>query len=221
MPDSAPEPVARPGSRVPVSADAWENMIRPALRGMARAVYAPATFVRSDASTLTLSVPNAVHRTKCEEQRGVVEAALDEFAGASVTIELLDGDGGSGGGSGGAGRGDVAGSRRPAESRPDPAPSTAHPEPPAGAVPVDGGGPAVSGVAAPGLSPRERGMAAAAATDPASVDTGDELVVAADFPDDDEVDIEDLVDAPPETVKTPIDRLAEAFPGSELIEEAG
>ena len=43
---------------------------------------------------------------------------------------------------------------------------------------------------------------------------------AADLPDsDDEVDLDDLVDAPPETVKTPIDRLAEAFPGSELIDE--
>ena len=63
-------------------ADAWENTIRPALRGMARAVYAPATFVRSSDSTLTLSVPNAVHRAKCEEQRTVVEAALAKFAGS-------------------------------------------------------------------------------------------------------------------------------------------
>ena len=42
-----------------------------------------------------------------------------------------------------------------------------------------------------------------------------------ELPDDDEVDLDDLIDAPPETVKSPIDRLAEAFPGSELIEEAG
>ena len=39
------------------------------------------------------------------------------------------------------------------------------------------------------------------------------------LPDDDEVDLDDLVDAPPETVKSPIDRLAEAFPGSELIDD--
>jgi len=223
--DSAPAPAARAGSRAPVSADAWENTIRPALRGMARAVYAPATFVRSDESTLTLSVPNAVHRTKCEEQRGVVEAALDEFAGVSVTIELLDGDGGSDGGSDVGGRGDGGGARRSGEFRPGSAPSTAPAEPSAGATPVDGdgspSGSAVSGAAAPGLSPRERGMAAAAATDSATVDRNDEPVVAASLPDDDEIDIDDLVDAPPETVKTPIDRLAEAFPGSELIEEAG
>ena len=39
------------------------------------------------------------------------------------------------------------------------------------------------------------------------------------LPDDDEVDLDDLVDAPPETVKTPVDRLAEAFPGSELVDD--
>ena len=41
------------------------------------------------------------------------------------------------------------------------------------------------------------------------------------FPDDDDIDLDDLVEAPPESVKTPIDRLAEAFPGSELIVETG
>jgi len=39
------------------------------------------------------------------------------------------------------------------------------------------------------------------------------------LPQDDEVDLDDLVDAPPETVKTPIDRLAEAFPGSEMVDD--
>jgi DNA polymerase-3 subunit gamma/tau len=39
------------------------------------------------------------------------------------------------------------------------------------------------------------------------------------LPDDDEVDLGELTDAPPESVKTPIDRLAEAFPGSELISD--
>jgi DNA polymerase III subunit gamma/tau len=44
--------------------------------------------------------------------------------------------------------------------------------------------------------------------------------VSAEYPDDDDVDLDDLVDAPPESVKSPIERLAEAFPGSELIEDA-
>jgi DNA polymerase-3 subunit gamma/tau len=48
-----------------------------------------------------------------------------------------------------------------------------------------------------------------------------DVTVAYVLPEDDDVDMDDLIDAPPESVKTPIDRLAEAFPGSELIEEAG
>jgi DNA polymerase-3 subunit gamma/tau len=37
--------------------------------------------------------------------------------------------------------------------------------------------------------------------------------------DDEDVDLDDLVDVPPDSVKSPIERLAEAFPGSELIDE--
>ncbi|TPW11479.1 MAG: dnaX [Acidimicrobiaceae bacterium] len=36
---------------------------------------------------------------------------------------------------------------------------------------------------------------------------------------DEDIDLDDLVDAPPESVVTPIQRLAQAFPGSELIDE--
>jgi DNA polymerase-3 subunit gamma/tau len=142
--------------------------------------------VRSSDSTLTLSVPNAVHRRKCEEQRSTVEAALGAHVGRPVTLELLDGGGG--------GR-DDRGGRDDADT--DDA--------------VTGGS-------------RERGQAvtseATGAVDPsADVEPRDRGPV--ELPDDDEVDLDDLVDAPPETVKSPIDRLAEAFPGSELIEEAG
>jgi hypothetical protein len=38
-------------------------------------------------------------------------------------------------------------------------------------------------------------------------------------PDDDDVDLDDLVDAPPESVQSPTDRLLQAFPGSQMIEE--
>ena len=38
-------------------------------------------------------------------------------------------------------------------------------------------------------------------------------------PADEEVDIDDLVDAPPEAVVSPVDRLAQAFPGSQIIDE--
>ena len=38
-------------------------------------------------------------------------------------------------------------------------------------------------------------------------------------PDDDDVDITDLVDAPPDSVQSPTDRLLQAFPGSQMVEE--
>jgi len=38
-------------------------------------------------------------------------------------------------------------------------------------------------------------------------------------PPDEEVDLDDLVDAPPEAVVSPIDRLTQAFPGSKLVDE--
>ena len=191
-----------------ITADVWENTIRPALRGMARAVYAPAEFVRSTESTLTLSLPNAVHRAKCEEQRTVVESALAKFAGAPVAVEFAD-DGDSGTGSG-------AGSpSRQAADTPSPDPSAPATDPAATPVRDEATDP-------PRSSARARGLAAAAAgVDVDGSSTTELSAASAELPDDDDVDLDDLVDAPPESVKSPIDRLAEAFPGSELIEEAG
>ena len=39
------------------------------------------------------------------------------------------------------------------------------------------------------------------------------------LPKDEDVDVNDLIDAPPESVISPIDQLSQAFPGSKLIEE--
>ena len=202
IPDTA---VAAPAPAAAITSEVWENTIRPALRGMARAVYAPAGFVGSTDSTITLSVPNAAHRAKCEEQRSVVQAALAEFIGGPVTVELVDGGGGDGGGGDGGGFDGSTSMARPVrssspvENRPD----------------TSSGGTLSS-------SPRERGLATAAAIGAAGEEPEDDLPVrAVDLPDDDDVDLDDLIDAPPESVRSPIDRLAEAFPGSELIEEAG
>ncbi len=187
---AAPAPTAATA----VTADDWENTVRPGLRGMARAVYAPAGFVRSTVSSLSLSVPNAVHLSKCEQHRTVVEAALQQFTGVPVTVELIDGGGGDRAAGGGAAAG-------------------------AGGVP-DGG------TATPGPAGDDSRAMSQRSGEPRSdrVDTsyGDEVADAAPavYPDDDDVDLDDLVDAPPESVKSPIDRLAEAFPGSELIEDA-
>jgi DNA polymerase-3 subunit gamma/tau len=205
-PISAAAPAAPPApgaSTTEITADAWENTIRPALRGMARAVYGPTAFVRSTDSSLTLSVPNAVHRAKCEEQRSAVEAALAAFAGGPITVELIDG--GDGGGVGVRSAAEPTGAPASVST---PAPSPVH-EADAGAT------------ADAASSPRTRGLAAAAATAAGESIDDEPPARFVELPDDDEVDLDDLIDAPPETVKSPIDRLAEAFPGSELIEEAG
>ena len=216
-PDGAEASAAEP-SVVPttlVTAELWEHTIRPALKGMARAVYANASFVTSTASTLTLSVPNNVHRAKCDEQRSVVEVALATVTGVPVASELLDGGGNGGDGGGGIGPQTLdTGSGEHA--------SSSHPTTPApsGALVDDGANDADAAVEQ--ASPRQRGLAAAAATG-GSDDAVDDrsVILVGDLPDDDDVDLDDLVDAPPESVRSPIDRLADAFPGSELIEEAG
>jgi DNA polymerase-3 subunit gamma/tau len=172
------------GASAMITADDWENTLRPSLRGMPRAIYAPATFVGCADGVLTLSVPNAVHRAKCEEHRAAVEQMLSSHAGTAFTVALVAG-GGDGGG-GGAG---------------------------------DGGSRGITdrGAGAPPSAPHDAGEPG-----DGSEDVHDSVEVSAqELPDDDDVDLDDLVDAPPESVKTPIDRLAEAFPGSELIEEAG
>ena len=69
-------------------------------------------------------------------------------------------------------------------------------------------------------APRPSAVGRAAQAPAAPPDDPDEGAPAANhLPDDDEVDLTELTDAPPESVKTPIDRLAEAFPGSELVND--
>ena len=169
-----------------MSADDWENAVRPSLRGMPRAIFAPVAFVRWRDGIVTLAVPNSVHREKCEQHRAAVEQALSAHVGAPVRIELVEGGGDGDGGGGGGGS--------------DPTPRVA-PAPPVSVSP-SGSAPTAGVPTAPDPAPAEP-------------------FVDRVLPDDDDVDLDDLVDAPPESVKTPIDRLAEAFPGSELIEEAG
>ncbi|HNJ96524.1 MAG TPA: hypothetical protein PLV13_00240, partial [Ilumatobacteraceae bacterium] len=46
-----------------------------------------------------------------------------------------------------------------------------------------------------------------------------QLPAAAVVEDDDEIDLDDLVDAPAEAVVSPVDRLTSAFPGAQLVDE--
>ena len=211
----------------------WDDAVKPGLRGMTRAVFSPATYVSNSDDTLTLSLPNPVHRDKCEQHRATVEKALAASVGSPVTLDLvIAGDGGPGGGSGSGPSGSGNGNQASAAGEPGPRSAA-----PAAVVapdnePIDPSHPAAGALAddAPQPareSPRraaERKAAEAAAN--GSVPVGDDdqpLVTDAEIhvlPEDHEVDLTELIDAPPESVKTPIDRLAEAFPGSELVTEA-
>ncbi len=173
-PVDASEPVV-PGPPIDaMTAEQWETTVRPALRGMTRAVFAPATLLSSTDTSVTFSLPNAVHREKCEQHREALETAIGTVVGAPLSVRL------------------VVGGEEPVDP-----PAVGRTDPPASAS-------APSSVPSPGGEPDEAASEAPAA------------LIAID---DEDVDLDDLVDAPPESVKSPIDRLAEAFPGSELIDE--
>ncbi len=179
-----------------LTAELWEQSVRPALRGMAKAIYAPASFVGSDSSSVTFSLPNPAHRDKCEQHRATVEAAIQAAIGAPVSVTLLV-------------EGLVEGSAgSPAPlNEPAPAPASRSAPPVAPAAPIDD---APVDDAAVEAKPPPVGAVVSMPEPPAPID---------DPIDDEDVDLDDLVDAPPESVKSPIERLADAFPGSELIDE--
>ena len=220
----------------------WDDTIKPGLRGMTRAVFSPATYVSNTDTVLTLSLPNPVHRDKCEQHRAAVEQALTSAVGGPVSIELVLAGGGGGGespDSGGGPSSDPATASAPPRSAEPTTPAA----PPANEPPMDPGHPAADPQADSVMvddgdmpvedSPRQRSESPRRAAERKAAEAQasgtplqvDEDVPAASeaeihvLPEDHEVDLTELVDAPPETVKTPIDRLAEAFPGSELVTE--
>ncbi|MET0460762.1 MAG: DNA polymerase III subunit gamma/tau, partial [Ilumatobacteraceae bacterium] len=147
----------------------WDEL-KPALRGLVRALYTPLEVVGAAAGTVTLAAPNAAHRDKCDQHRAAVEEAWTAATGRPVTVAVVvGGDTGGGGGDSGA----VADRDTPRSPPPRPA--------------TDG----------PRQAPPEQ----------RDQDPGHE-----------DIDLDDLVDAPPGTVPTTLDRLAQAFPGAELIE---
>jgi DNA polymerase III subunit gamma/tau len=98
-PTVATEPSPPPAPPAPTAASApadpageWENLVRPSLKGIARALYTPIDVVGGDASAITIAVPNATHRTKCEQHRTEVEQAWSAATGRAVTIELVVAD---------------------------------------------------------------------------------------------------------------------------------
>ncbi|MDQ3468750.1 MAG: hypothetical protein M3487_03100, partial [Actinomycetota bacterium] len=146
------------GAAPPVDVAAeWDQLVRPSLRGLVRALFTPVDVLGGTGATVTMAAPNTTHRDKCEQHRDAVERAWAAAAGRQVAIDLVVGGGAD-------------------EAALDPASAAAPPGTPVGASSV----------------PAEH----------------------------ESIDLDDLVDAAPGSppVATTLDRLAEAFPGAELIE---
>ena len=73
----------------------------------------------------------------------------------------------------------------------------------------------------PAASPKSTGSVAASNASPPTRDESARARAGPAATDDEPVDPDELTDAPPEAVLTPIDRLAQAFPGSELVADDG
>ena len=124
----------------------FEKTVRPALRGMTKAIFMGAQIGAMEGGALQIGFAGEPHRIRAEEYRREVERALAAAAGRPVPVSLV----------------------------------------------VDH-----------------------AAHDDNVVQLKRADVVAAD----EDIDTGDLVDAPPGAIVSPIDRLAQAFPGSEIIDE--
>jgi len=128
----------------------FEATVRPALRGMAKAIYMGARVGAVTSGTLVITFAGEPHRVRAEEYRHDVERALAAAAGRSIQLSLV----------------------------------------------VD---------------------------QTTSADSHDDNVVqlkrAEPVQADEDIDTGDLVDVPPDAVVSPIDRLTQAFPGSEILDE--
>lgn len=225
-PSTTPAPAEPVGAVAPVVSNGevkesdWDQ-IKGGLRGIARALFSPSTFVESGLNSLTIGLPNDSHRAKCEQHREAIELALSQHMGSTVVVTLVANTGGDGGGS--ARPDNPPPPSEPGQPSPAPAPATApNRERPSGESPSTqtaigsaGANLRVVSDAVSGRAIAEQARQAGPEPDPDEAN----IPVLAALPDDDEVDLDDLVDAPPESVKTPIDRLADAFPGSELVDD--
>ena len=124
----------------------FETQVRPALRGMTKAIYMGAHVGEMSGDALVIGFAGEPHRARAEEYRREVEKALAAAAGRPVPLSLV----------------------------------------------VD-------------HASHDDNVVQLKRAEPAQAD--------------EDIDTGDLVDVPPDAIISPIDRLTQAFPGSEIIEE--
>jgi hypothetical protein len=67
----------------------WNDAVLGSLAGLTKAMYSVGRFTAVDGATATFAFPNEVHRQKCEQKRGEVEAALSTRLGTPVKLRLV------------------------------------------------------------------------------------------------------------------------------------
>lgn len=193
----------------------WNDVVRPGLRGLPRALFAPVEFVAFDAGVATLRAPNAVHQAKCVDHVAAVEQLWQTTAGQPVRVAWSDSDQPS---APGANPGhDAGGPSKPAPAVATDTPAAAAPTA-AAAPPAEtdrvGNGPAGLDTAAPTVD--------AAPTGSAGSDAGAAVPARAGTDGIDQLDeIDEIDESRPgrSAAESLLDRVAEAFPGAERIED--
>lgn len=98
--DPAPPPSATPPGPVDTGSPAdldtftrgWNDQVIPELRGATKAMFNVGELTAFDGTTATLSLPNDVHRQKCEQRLSDVEAVARRHLGSSIRLRLVVGD---------------------------------------------------------------------------------------------------------------------------------
>ena len=68
-------------------AELWQDI--PGLSGLTKGMFAAGTVVSVAGEQVVVSVPNEVHRQKCEQKKADVEAALAAALGSPVRLSLV------------------------------------------------------------------------------------------------------------------------------------
>lgn len=158
-----------------LAAQRWTSDIVPALRGLAKPIFAATVVVSAHGDVLRLGAPNEPHRQRCEDNRAKVESTIAALLDRKVRVEIVvSGDASD----------DTIGTAAAHETAPRTTSRSRR-----------GGGTHTSG---------------AADDDAAATETRVE---------EETIDLDDLVDVPPEDVITPVDRLRQAFPGTVEVSE--
>ncbi len=95
----APRPSPAPAGATPADDDApapdrdriveaWGDHVLRGLPARAKALFSSGRFVSVDGRTATFALPNAAHRDRCDEVRGIVEEAISSHFGTGISLEL-------------------------------------------------------------------------------------------------------------------------------------